>query len=153
MSSDGRDDDWAECLVRARVIAGGSDRRVSLVRVGWLTADLAAAIGEDVRHAPTGTWLELLVPDDLGDGEIASIRDWLRSLVSPHVRVEVGRSTDRAGEAVRPSTTPPCGIATQDGSSPSEEPPAAHPSGGGTGLADLGPRLHHPHPQRRRSEE
>ena len=57
---------------------GGADGRVLLVRVGWLTPELAAAIADDVRHAPTGTWLEVLVADDVSDAELASLRTWLR---------------------------------------------------------------------------
>ncbi len=142
MSSDGRDDELAACLVRARVVVGGSDRRVSMVRVGWLTPDLATAVADDVRHAPSGTWLELLVPDDLADAEIAAIREWLRSLISPHVRVEVGRSTDRVGELMGPSATPPCGELPYDASDASE--PERQSLGGnhGTHLARERRQLH-----------
>jgi len=108
MSSDSRGEEPATCLVRARVVAGGSQGRVSLVRVGWLTADLGAAIADDVRHAPTGTSLELLVPDDLADAAITTIRDWLRRLVSPQIRIEVIRSNGRGGGGMGPSDTSTC---------------------------------------------
>ena len=151
MSSDSRGAEPATCLVRARVVAGGSHGRVSLVRVGWLTADLGAAIADDVRHAPTGTSLELLVPDDLADGAITSIRDWLRRLVSPHVRIEVSRSIDRSGQGMGPSATSPCddwphrrAAADNGGLAPDRH-------DAGTGVAGLD--AHQQQPTRRRTEQ
>ena len=49
------EDALSTCFVRARIVTGGSDGRVALVRVGWLTPDLVAAVADDVRQAPTGT--------------------------------------------------------------------------------------------------
>lgn len=93
------------CFVRARVVAGGVDGRVLLVRVGWLTAELAAAIADDVCHAPTGTWLEVLVADDLSDADLATLRTWLRIQVSPHV-VDVRRAIELPLVSLSPSATP-----------------------------------------------
>jgi hypothetical protein len=92
------------CFVRARVVAGGIDGRVLLVRVGWLTPELAAAIADDVCHAPTGTWLEVLVADDLSDTDLARMRTWLRFLVSPHV-VDVRRAIELPSVSLSPSAT------------------------------------------------
>lgn len=94
------------CFVRARVVAGGIDGRVLLVRVGWLTHELAAAIADDVCHAPTGTWLEVLVADDLSDTDLARMRGWLRFLVSPHV-VDIRRAIELPIVSLSPSATPP----------------------------------------------
>jgi acyl carrier protein len=96
-STDGMsDEELASCVVRARVVAGGSDGRVAMVRVGWLTPELATAIADDVRNAPTGTWLDFLVPDDLTDGEVTNLRQWLRAMISQQVRVNVRRTSERA---------------------------------------------------------
>jgi hypothetical protein len=104
----------AACFVRARVVAGGVDGRVLLVRVGWLTPELAAAIADDVCHAPTGTWLELLVADDLTDTDLARLRKWLRFRVSPHV-VDVRRATELPIVSLSPSATPDRDRLTHDG--------------------------------------
>jgi len=113
-STDTTDDALSTCFVRARVVTGGSDGRVSLVRVGWLTPDLAAAIADDVRQAPMGTWLQVLVPDDLTDAELASLLKWLRCLISSHVRLDVRRAADRMPDYMSPSATPDCDHMTQN---------------------------------------
>jgi len=134
------------------VVAGGSQGRVSLVRVGWLSADLGAAIADDVRHAPTGTSLELLVPDDLADAAITTIRDWLRRQVSPHVRIEVSRSLNRAG-GMGPSATSPCGDWSHPDPAAPHQTPATDRHDAGTGVAGLDPQQEQqPQPTRRRDQ-
>ena len=113
-STDTTDEALSTCFVRARVVTGGSDGRVSLVRVGWLTPDLAAAIADDVRQAPIGTWLQVLVPDDLTDSELASLLEWLRCLISSHVRLDVRRAAERSPDFMSPSATPDCDHLTQN---------------------------------------
>jgi len=107
------EDELASCFVRARVMAGGAHGRVLLVRVGWLTPDLASAIADDVRNAPAGTRLEVLVPDDLSDGELSSLRQWLRWLVSQHVHVDVRRTAQASPAPLGPADTPTCGDLSQ----------------------------------------
>lgn len=132
------DEELASCFVRARVVAGGSDGRVLLVRVGWLTPDLAAAIADDVRHAPAGTWLQVSVPDDLADAELASLHQWLRWLVSQHVRVDVRRTTQRSNAAMGQAATPGCDRLTQaDGSAATGGHLGPRSPEPGTGLAPL----------------
>jgi acyl carrier protein len=143
----------AACFVRARVVAGGSDGRVSLVRVGWLTPDLAAAIADDVRDSEDGTWLEVLVPDDLTDAELVSLRRWLRGLVSTHVRVDVRRTAERSAESMGPSATPACDDLTQTGLDPVDGEASAQSLASGTGLAPLQGEELLRCTQRRRSEE
>jgi acyl carrier protein len=130
------EDELAACFVRARVVASGADGRVSLVRVGWLTPDLVAAVADDVCHAPTGTGLMVLVPDDLTDGEIGILRQWLRGLVSPHVRVDVQRTAEQPAEPMGPSATPGCDRLTQDEAVPAGGKAVARSYGSGTGLAE-----------------
>jgi len=145
------DDEISSCFVRARVVTGGPDCRVLLVRVGWLTPDLATAIADDVRHAPPGTCLEVLVPDDLSDGELTSLRQWLRWLVSQHVHVDVRRTGQATVPPMGRADTPTCDDLTQ-----LDPPPAGAEAGAGgvdpgTGLAH--PPHEIPHTLRRRSEE
>src|SRR5262249_50784489 len=107
------EDELASCFVRARVMSGGAHGRVLLVRVGWLTPELAGAIADDVRNAPAGTRLEVLVPDDLSDGELSSLRQWLRWLVRPRVHLEVRRTAQASPSALGPTDTPACGDLSQ----------------------------------------
>jgi hypothetical protein len=93
------------CFVRARIVAGGADGQVALVRVGWLTPDLVAAVADDVRHSPSGTWLDVLVPDDLTDAELVGLRRWLSGLVGAHVCVDVRRTAECSVGSMRPSAT------------------------------------------------
>jgi hypothetical protein len=125
--------------------------RVSLVRVGWLTADLGTAIADDVRHAPTGTSLELLVPDDLADAAITTIREWLRRQVSPHVRIAVIRSTTAGRRAMGPSATAPCGDWPQQEAPADSNALAPDGHDAGTGVADVDPQQGQPN--RRRSDQ
>ena len=131
------EDALATCFVRARIVTGGSDGRVSLVRVGWLTPDLAAAIADDVRQAPTGTWLQVLVPDDLTDPELASLLGWLRGSVNAHVRLDVRRAAERPPDSMGLSATPDCDRLTHDPSTDGRDEPEAASIGNGTQLAPL----------------
>jgi len=143
------EDELASCFVRARVITGGVEGRVLLVRVGWLTPDLASAIADDVRHAPAGTCLEVLVPDDLTDGELTSLRQWLRWLVSQQVHVDVRRTAQGSASPLGRPDTPACDDLTQRN-------PAAPAKEANGRLSDPGTGLAHPEehqqPNRRRSE-
>jgi hypothetical protein len=152
-AAEGLEDDRAAGFVRARIVAGGSDGRVALVRVGWLTPDLVSAIADDLQHAPVGTWLQVLVPDDLADGEMATVQEWMRSLISPTVRIDVARQRERIG--LRPSATPPCDQLPQSADGRSTGAPDPRSADGGTpiALSDLQlaeSQLHNRH--RRRSE-
>lgn len=122
------------CFVRARVVAGGVDGRVLLVRVGWLTPELAAAIADDVCHAPTGTWLEVLVADDLSDADLARMRTWLRFLVSPHV-VDVRRAIELPLVSLSRSATPDGDHLTHDDVESDGHRAAPAARAPGTGLA------------------
>jgi hypothetical protein len=137
--------------VRARIVTGGSDGRVALVRVGWLTPDLVAAVADDVRQAPTGTWLQVLVPDDLGDTEIAELHQWLRGRVNAHVRIDVLRTADRS-EVVRPSVTGECGDLTHNDSESADAEPQMRRIDTGTHLAFSAEKQQLQCTQRRRSE-
>ncbi|MGH7787358.1 MAG: hypothetical protein ACRERC_10860 [Candidatus Binatia bacterium] len=99
--------DLAACFVRVRIVSGGRDGRVAVVRVGWLTPDLAAGIVDDVRHAAAGTWVDVLVPDDLSDAAIAVLAQRLRALVGARVRLAV-RHAGVAAPALGPIATPAC---------------------------------------------
>lgn len=128
------DDVSAACFVRSRVVAGGADGRILFVRVGWLTPDLAAAIADDVRDAPTGTWLQVRVPDDLTDATLATLLRWMRRTVSAQVRVDVFRT----GEAppVGPSVTSACDPLSQADGKRSGESAESARHGAGIDLAD-----------------
>jgi hypothetical protein len=152
-AAEGLEDDHGACFVRARIVAGGSDGRVALVRVGWLTPDLVSAIADDLQHAPVGTWLQVLVPDDLADAEMATVQEWMRSLVSPTVRIDVARHRERIG--LRPSVTPACDQLPQSAEGRSTGAPDPRSADGGTAIAvsDVQlaeAQLHNRH--RRRSE-
>lgn len=152
-STDMNDDELATCFVRARIVTGGSDGRVSLVRVGWLTPELAAAIADDVRHAPTGTWLQVLVPDDLTDGELAGLLEWLRCSVSSHVRLDVRRAAERSPESVGLSVPSGCDRLTQDESTDAVAEPDGASLTGGTHLAASGEDQVLPSTHKRRSQQ
>ena len=154
------EDALSTCFVRARIVTGGSDGRVALVRVGWLTPDLVAAVAEDVRQAPAGTWLQVLVPDHLSDTEIAELHQWLRGMVSAHVRIDVLRTADRSeivrasvtSEIVSPSVTGECGDLTHsEGESADTEAPMRRIDTG-THLAFSAEKQQLQGTQRRRSE-
>jgi len=151
------EDELASCFVRARVMAGGPRGRVLLVRVGWLTPDLASAIADDVRNAPAGTRLEVLVPDDLSDGELTSLHQWLRWLVSQHVHVDVRRTAQAAPAALGPADTPACGDLSQPSLPAAGAGTAVNPSDPGTTLAATAEHQQtnrvEPQPNRRRSEQ
>ena len=140
------------CFVRARVVAGGSDGRVALVRVGWLTPDLVAAVADDVRHAPSGTWLEVLVPDDLTEPELSGLRQWLGGLVSPNVRTDVRRTADRSAGSMGPSATPACDHLTQAKGDSGDGETDSGSYKAGTDLAFSGEKQQLQCTQRRRSE-
>jgi hypothetical protein len=129
------EDELASCFVRARVMSGGAHGRVLLVRVGWLTPDLASAIADDVRHAPAGTRLEVLVPDDLSDGELSSLRQWLRWLVSQHVHVDVRRTAQASPTPLGPPDTPTCGDLSQPSAPQAAVETSPNPDDPGTTLA------------------
>jgi len=147
------DDDFAVSFVRARVVASGSDGRVSLVRVGWLTPDLIAAVADDVRHAPTGTWLEVLVPDDLSDAELGNLRQWLNPLASRHVSLEVRRAAEPRAKSVGPAATPRCDELTQGETTHASGDAAVGSRRTGTDLADPLEQRQLCFTQRRRSEQ
>lgn len=146
------DDAISSCFVRARVVAGGSDGRVALVRVGWLTPDLVAAVADDVRQAPKGTWLEVLVPDELSDAELDGFHHWLRDIVSAHVQVDVRRSADRLTETVRPSATGECDRLTRSEDDASDGALVMRRIDSGTHLAFPAEKQQLQCTQRRRSE-
>ena len=137
----------ASCFVRSRVVAGGADGRILFVRVGWLTPDLAAAIADDVRDAPTGTWLQVRVPDELTDAALATVLRWMRRMVSGQVRVDVFRS----GEAppVGPSVPSAWDPLSQADPAHSDESAASAGHAAGTDLADPPDQQH----DKRRSEQ
>jgi hypothetical protein len=154
------EDALSTCFVRARIVTGGSDGRVALVRVGWLTPDLVAAVADDVRQAPTGTWLQVLVPDNLSDTEIAEFHQWLRAMVSAHVRIDVLRTADRSemvspavtSEIVRPSVTGECGDLTHCETESADAEPPMRRIDAGTHLAFSAEKQQLQCTQRRRSE-
>jgi hypothetical protein len=137
----------AACFVRSRVVAGGADGRILFVRVGWLTPDLAAAIADDVRDAPTGTWLQVRVPDDLTDAAVAALLRWMRRAISVQVRVDVFRT----GEAppLGPSVTSACDPLSQADPERAGESAESARHGAGTDLADPPEQQDH----KRRSEQ
>ena len=151
-SPENSEDALTSCFVRARMVAGGSDGRVSLVRVGWLTPDLVAAVADDVRHSPSGTWLEVLVPDDLTDSELIELRRWLKGLVSAHVCVEVRRAADFPAGSMRPSVTRDRDRLTHSDSAAGEAEVSVRRYRSGTDLAFSPEKQQLQCTQRRRSE-
>lgn len=124
----------AACFVRSRVVGGGADGRILFVRVGWLTPDLAAAIADDVRDAPTGTWLQVRVPDDLSDATLATLLRWLRRIVSVQVRVDVFRTAE--APPVGQPVTPACDPLSQADEESADERAASPRHSAGTDLAE-----------------
>jgi hypothetical protein len=142
----------ASCFVRARIVTGGSDGRVALVRVGWLTPDLVAAVADDVRQSPGGTWLDVSVPDDLSDAELDGLRRWLSGLVSPHVCIDVRRIAEGAVDALRPSATRDRDRLTHGDAAATDGETQARVYGAGTDLAFSTEKQQLQCTQRRRSE-
>jgi hypothetical protein len=71
--------------VRARLRAAD----VNVVRVGALTPTFAAALADDLRHAPAGACLDVAVPDDFDDAALAALHKrlaWLLGAVPLVVR-------------------------------------------------------------------
>jgi acyl carrier protein len=134
--ADHRGEEIAACFVRARIVAGGADGRVTLVRVGWLTPDLAAAIADDVRNAAEGTWLDVVVPDDLSETALTALRQRLRWLVGSHLRLNVRRAAEAAGQAVGPIATGARDQMSQRGLGPESDEAAGQTMATGTGLAE-----------------
>ena len=76
--------------VRARLRAVD----VSVVRVGALTPTFAAALADDLRHAPAGASLDVAVPDDFDDAALAALHKRLAWLLGASVPLVVRRAGD-----------------------------------------------------------
>jgi hypothetical protein len=76
--------------VRARLRAAD----VNVVRVGVLTPTFAAALADDLRHAPTGACLDVAVPDDFDDATLAALHKRLAWLLGASVPLIVRRAGD-----------------------------------------------------------
>ncbi|HSQ01622.1 MAG TPA: hypothetical protein VL049_30730 [Candidatus Dormibacteraeota bacterium] len=76
--------------VRARLRAAD----VNVVRVGALTQAFATALADDVRHAPAGASLDVAVPDDFSDADLAALRRRLAWLLGATVSLVVRRAGD-----------------------------------------------------------
>ena len=76
--------------VRARLRAVD----VNVVRVGALTPTFAAALADDLRHAPSGACLDVAVPDDFDDAALAALHKRLAWLLGAPVPLVVRRSGD-----------------------------------------------------------
>jgi hypothetical protein len=90
-----RDGDF---YVRARLRAVD----VNVVRVGALTPTFAAALADDIRHAPAGASLDVAVPDDFSDEDMAALHKrlaWLLGTAAPLV-------VRRAGEVGQDISVP-----------------------------------------------
>jgi hypothetical protein len=90
-------------FVRARIVTAAGAHRVVLVRVGWLTPELARALAEDIYHTP-GSRLDVVVADELTDMDLANLHAWLGWLVSPH-GIDVRRAGELSVDGVSPSVT------------------------------------------------
>jgi hypothetical protein len=91
--------------VRARLRAAD----VNVVRVGALTQAFATALADDVRHAPPGASLDLAVPDDFSDTDLAALRRRLAWLLGATVPLVVRRAGD-----VGPDISVPCDRMTRE---------------------------------------
>jgi len=78
------------CYLRARLRSRG----VTIVRLGALTPEFAAALADDLRHAPEGTLLDLVAPDDLTDAELDALGARLAWLTGGRARIAVRRAGD-----------------------------------------------------------
>jgi hypothetical protein len=76
--------------VRARLKAAD----VNLVRVGALNPTFAAALADDLRHAPAGATLDIAVPDDFSDGELVALHKRLAWMLGATVPLVVRRAID-----------------------------------------------------------
>jgi hypothetical protein len=76
--------------VRARLRAAD----VNVVRVGALTPTFATALADDIRHAPAGSSLDVAVPDDFSDADLAALRKRLAWLLGATVPLIVRRAGD-----------------------------------------------------------
>lgn len=118
-----RDGDF---YVRARLRAAN----VNVVRVGALTPSFAAALADDIHHAPAGAVLDIAVPDDFSDAALAALGKQLAWLLGVTVPLAVRRTGD-----VGPDTPAPWDRMTQRAGRVPSLGPLAQRCGGGIAIA------------------
>ncbi len=82
-------------FVRAQVCSGAT-ADISVVRLALLTPDVAAAIAADALHAPRGARLDIAVPEDLSDQEMALVTERFAAVRKRGIEVTVRRATPPA---------------------------------------------------------
>ncbi|MFN8644618.1 MAG: hypothetical protein U0802_24250 [Candidatus Binatia bacterium] len=71
------------------------------MRVGRLTPAVAAALADDLRHAPPDAWLDVSVPADFSDAEVAFWRRRLDWLLGPATSLVVRRAGEVGPDSPR----------------------------------------------------